>query len=807
MAQHLYFKYTQQIHESMNRMISQLNYSLKALKAGRLYSVISITGLALGLVCMLVIAKYVYQEYTTDYSHRNYDRIYVCASKDSPVSKPRLSKDWRHKTSRSLSEFDHCPEVEAYTSLQMYDRADFTYNNKIYYGTLLTADSNFYKVFDFPMITGDLKTILTRPDHIVLTESMAERVCRQKNPVGEQVAYQGSMYTVAGIFKNPSVNSSFSFDALILPQMGRMPVQFIVLKEGMTIDAINRTSVGQNDDRVTYEYIPFRTLYFNDGLNKDLLPTLRTGNLHTLTILLIVGIVILVISLFNYVNIYNVMLLKRGRELGVKKVYGADGSDLWRTFISENFIITFTVTALAVVLIYCLSGWMETKIGITMMLNLRFDGCLLAGILILLPLCISLPPFFRYRAIHPVMAIRKEYSGRDVSISRRVLLALQYIMTTAMIVVSLYFMKQLNFMLDREIGLKQENIIHVNFFSWLDNDVLRADTEKWREYITSHMSNIQYVENELENNPFLKYWCNGESPLKASFLPWKYMKGTADYTSCFSLMVTPGFDSLYGLEVKEGRFFDYEKDQDRQHKVVLNETAKKFFGITSLEDTFLANNYWGQEKKPWQVIGVVKDFRFKHLSKAIEPLVFLFFDDKEEVPYMMHITKGKEKESLVFLETLYRKVNPNSDFSYRFFADEIKAQYDADKKLVKIFSFFTLIAVFISSIGLFGFSVFDVQQRYKEIGIRRVNGAEIREIILLLTLRFLVLVGVSFLIACPLAFFAIKKYMEYFSECTPLSWWLFGVAALFSGLIAFVTLFWQSYRAATANPVESIKSE
>lgn len=791
-----------------------LKYALRSFGANKLCSAISIVGLGLGLACTIVIAKYVYQEYTTDYFHHNVGRLYCCAVTSSEVDVPRLGSicNWK-------KEITDYPEVEASADVQLYAQAELTLGKQIFNGDLMVIDTNIYNLFTFQMLVGDLKTVLSDPGSMVVTRRFAEKVFGQGSPLGEELQYQGMIYKISGIVEDWPVNSSFSFDVLVPSAsfFDRMSVNFILLKDRCDIREVNQKLAKEEfrgRQKLQYKYMSFEQLYFNSGVDRDIISSAKEGDSRSLLILMLIGGVILAISVFNYINIYQVALLRRNKELGVKRVYGVTNQTLFSIFWSENFLLVVFATFIAGLSVRILSGYIESKIGVPIRLNLMFDVLLFAGILVVLPVLTSMWPFLKYRHIRPALAVKNSSSGRSSSGFRRTLLAVQYVMTTVMIIVSFYFMEQLNFMLNREIGLNHENVAHVVFFrekrvlvDWLNPKDVEAKEEKRKVMKDEHERNVQYVKNELTNCPYIFSFCVGDSPLRTFSHPWKLLGDSRNYQAFSSISLTPGFDRLYGLKVKEGRFFDMEKDKDRENKVVINEAARRYWGIGSIEDVWIANNYWGQEASPWKVIGVVEDFHYEHLAKSVQPLIMFYFDDNEDVPYQIGVTKGKEQEAIAFLHGLFQKVNSEGEFSYRFFDDEIKAQYDKDQKLVRIFSIFTILAVFISSMGLFGFAFFDARQRYKEIGIRKVNGATTGEILLLLTRPFFVLVAIAFLIACPIAWMIIGKYMEYFSEKAPLSGGLFLGTALLTGLIAFLTLFWQSCKASVENPVNSLKSE
>lgn len=791
-----------------------LKYAYRALKANRACSAISIIGLGLSFVCIVVIAEFIFREYRTDRFHRNYDRMYYCVSRSSELSRPRMADiiNW----GKQLTDY---PEVEVATQLFLHSQGEIKCNRQSFYADILTVDTNIHKVFDFSVVRGDLKTALADPSNMVVTRRLSEKLFGQADPLGKEVEFFGLVYKVAGVVEEWPQNSSFTFDALVPTRrgFGRMGADFMVLKSGCRIEEVNARLASEEFwgvQKFRYEFLPFRELYFNTEVGKEVVAPSKTGDLRSLWILGAVGLGILLIGLFNYVNIYHVALLGRGRELGVKKVFGGSNRLLFGGFWRENLVMVTLATGVGLVLLLVFSGLIEKWTGLSLQREGLFDVGVWVGMIAVLPVLVSVWPFLRYRHLHPALAVKETVTVKKNVSSRRFLLGLQYVMTIVMLIVSFYFVRQLNFMLGQDIGLNQQNILHTVFFRQKKVYIDRRDqqaVEEWhnrrKQMEEEHRKNVQYLQNELGKFPYIQSVCVGNSPFQIWTSPWKRPGRGMDYQSCASFQVTPGFEELYGLKLKEGRFFNRDMDRDRHSKVVINEAARRFFDIKPGEDVWLANNYWGGEEQPWQVIGIVEDFHFEHLTKAIQPLVMYFFDDNEDVPYMMHITEGKEKEAVTFLRQLFEKVNPEGTFAWHFFDEEVHALYEKDKKMVHLVTLFTFLAVVISSMGLFGFLLYETRQRYKEIGIRKVNGASSAEVMVLLTRQFFVLILVAFLIAAPIAWMIVEKYTENFAEKAEFSWWLFALAALLTGMIALATMGSQSYKAATVNPVKSLKGE
>ena len=292
-------------------------------------------------------------------------------------------------------------------------------------------------------------------------------------------------------------------------------------------------------------------------------------------------------------------------------------------------------------------------------------------------------------------------------------------------------------------------------------------------------------------------------------MPWKLQGDDRDYASANFLAVTPDYAKTLGLKMLEGRFFENEKDKDRGNKIVINEAAKKYWGIEGISSARILNKYWSRSDDDgggFEIIGVVKDFNSEHLSIKPHPLVMMYFQDIE-ANFMIQFEEGTVQQGIQFVQRLFSEINPGETFEYTFLTDDISAMYQKEKRLSEIYILFTVIAYLISSIGLFAISLYDTRRRVKEIGVRKVNGAKVSEVLALLNMAFIKWIAIAFVIATPLAWFAMHKWLENFAYKTTLSWWIFALAGVLALGIALLTVSWQSWRAATRNPVEALRYE
>ena len=800
---HLFFTYFKQ--------------ALRSIRASRSYFWINLLGLTLGLAATLILVKYVSYEWRTDRFHSHYDQIAIATIKDTPLSQPELFEP------SVFSKLDYAayPYVETKTQVKIY-QAPLVVKQKNFHARIVVSDSNFFEVFDFALVDGPTDNLLKDPTCILLSSELAKKIFGNSNPLGEAIRFEGERYLVKGILDKPKHNSSLHFDAIVSTYPKRFwsksGFECIVLSPEASLNEFNTqvADIVQEHSQFTestLSYLPFSQLYYDKTINRK--GNFSFGERTYEFVLGIIAVLILGISLFNFINLYAVTLLKRGKEFGVRKVMGAGRKELLLNFLFENAISSFLAVLASSLSIAVAQRQISQFVGKEIFLDTALDPLFFIGIWLLLLGVTTLYPVIRFPRIHPILAIKDKIQGRKSLWGRKILLTTQFVLTIGLIIVSLFFAKQLNFMLGKDLGFRSENIVSINFFPnsiphWSYNSDMygeneeeaKAAYEKLRDQRTSQM---QYVSTELESNPYIDDITFRSSPLDHFEIAWKKTGPSYEYHTTHCLASTPNFLTLFDLELVEGRFFDPSIDASREDKVVINEAAKKFFHIDSLESAYMSNRSWGDDQEPFKVIGVVKDFAFQHLSLGVQPLVILYWNDQKHC--LAHLAKGHELEALAFMENLYREVNPNQDFSYDFVDEDIHALYSSDRRVVSIYTVFTLIALLISALGLLGISSYDVQLRIKEIGIRKISGASIRQIMQLLTRDFFRYLLIAVLIACPVAALVVWKYLENFAHRTELSLWVFVVATVFTLGIALITMWSHTYRAARRNPVEALRYE
>ncbi|MBX2872424.1 MAG: ABC transporter permease, partial [Saprospiraceae bacterium] len=636
--------------------------------SGRPHSFLNVLGLTLGLSCSLFLFKYGQFEWNTDRFHEGVDDIYWATIRATPLSQPEFM---------TLSDFfkvDYStfPEVSTSTRIIQYGNDNIEYQEQAIPAQVLVVDSTFLDVFDFPLLSGDKEKVLRNPQDLLLKPSLAKKLFGEVDPMGKEIEFRGKSFLVAGLLGDWPKNSSMDFEVLIphhaKRHWGRMGLECVRLNAGASIETLNEELEFAAREHSQFpessiRFIPFADSYFgNSVMSTDIL---RTGNLRNVYILLLAGTLILGISLFNYVNIFLALLIRQSKVFGIKKVFGAARRELSIEILLQNFLSSFLAVWLASILILYLTPWLQRFTSKPIALSFPEDILLALVLVVGLTILLSFYPIIRIPKLTSITLLQGKFTGIKGTDFRKWVIGIQFGISIILLIAALSFHRQTQFMLKRDLGIERQHIIRtgfdfqeeVNKISFPESD----NEEDWEEYQTQRREAqaradvvVSRVVNEIEANPNLSKLSFGDTPLNTHEMPWKNMDG-GEYQTMNGMSVTPNIKDLFGFTVLQGRFFDPEQDKSRDDKVVINERAMHHFGFEDLTEARIANSYWGAEKSPFRVIGVIKDFYFQHLSHPISPLVMYYHDDREDSGYLMQVAEGKDEEALAFLQELHKE--------------------------------------------------------------------------------------------------------------------------------------------------------
>ena len=524
---------------------------------------------------------------------------------------------------------------------------------------------------------------------------------------------------------------------------------------------------------------------------------------------------LLLSGILNFVNIYLVFMLRRSKEYGVKKVFGVQGRTLFMQLWTENVLMVSIALLLAWFFIEVSAGYvhrlLESDIPYT-----AFDWQLSLGVFIFLPLVTTIYPFIKYNYLPPIVSIRTIGGSRQSVTTRTVFLFVQYSITLLLIILSLYFSSHLHFLQDTPPGFRTQGILYGNLAHISQNWYSESEEQRNKQ-----RQNSQSLQQKLEECPFIEQWFCGE-PSRSGILgagSVSTLINDKDVKQNMMLVWVPvHFFDLYGLQLTEGSLPE-KVEGHGQYLVAMNEAAMKVFGYTHQEEAFIRGEraLWismGKDRKVVEggislmpVQAVVKDYYTGHLTAGKKPVVYMICPNSTGSQYQIACKPGMEKELVAYLKKIRQEIYNTEEFDYHWLEEDIQALYRDDRRVATIFTLFATISIFISALGLFGLSLFDIRQRYREIAIRKVNGAQLRNLYSILYRKYIWVIGGAALLTIPLSYYLIYIYTKDFIIKAPISISIYLIALLIVAGISLGTLLWQVNKAARINPAEIMKTE
>ena len=786
-----------------------LKYSWRFLMRSKSYTIINLLGLACSLACSIILMRYIHRELTVDTHCIDREHVYaICTNTEGNRGLSGL-KQYNYDTISIDNRF-----VEAMTTYIPLEKDYVISGTNRIPARCLVTDSVFFQLFHYPIVQGKLS--LTTPQSALLTEKYARKIFGNENPIGKVLRYSnGKDITVEGIVGEPECKTTINFDIILSSKLSqhweRMNTELYRFLPGTDINAINKTGSvpryindPEYDTRThTFSLISVKDIYWDGSLTDREPAMFLSGNHSHLIILSGVCLLLLLTGILNFINLYLVALLRRGKEYGLKKVFGVCGKTLFANIWIENTLLVLSALLVSWLIIEIMSAPTEYLFD-THFSYTAFDGWLSASILLLLPVITSIYPYIKYNYTSPILSIRSIGVQSHSKHFRMFFLGAQYIITFLLVVLSLYFNRQLGMLLSTEPGFRTKNIMNVN---------LVYESKDFSSYTYESMQQrrqrVMQLDNELNACPFIElYEPSNENILTPTF-GTNYLNNKGEKVFLNIHYATPAFFKLYDIKVIEGEIPDINKE-NRRTVFVVNKAALKALGYTSINGVGVIEE---NQKKAnanaslQPIVAVVEDYFEGHLTSGIKPTIYpvgaRFSGDLYQIAY----TPGKKKEVIDFLRNLEYKLYGSEDFEYTFLEDDIKAMYTQDRQTATIYSIFAGMAIIISSLGLLGISLFDIRQRYREIAIRKVNGASAKDLYRLLFRKYITVLIIAFVIAIPLACYLINTYTQDFAVRAPVSIDIFIISLLLVIIISLGTLAYQIQKAAYINPTQIMKTE
>ncbi|SEL52451.1 ABC transporter permease [Parapedobacter koreensis] len=793
--------------------------ALRSMLRQRAFAAINIVGLAIGIATCLLISLFVFDEWSYDRFHEKADRIVRIVFGGTVPGGEIKEANVMPPTAQAIqAEF---PEVEETTRLVQGGRPFFLVANQSFNEEELAfVDANFFRVFSFHLLHGNPETVLTEPYTVILTEKTARKYFGTTDAVGKELIIKAdnTPLKVTGVVEDLPLNSHIHFD--LFASMASYPNAksnswmesgfntYAVLRHGTdykTVEAklpalFEKYAGPQFPAAFGMTYTEHRKAGNDIGLHLQRLTDIRLhsdftndlsapGDVRYVYIFSAIALFMLLIASINFMNLATASASRRAKEVGVRKVLGSGREALTFQFLMESLLLTLVALLVAIGLAYAALPLFNQLSGKTMTIDLFghwwiVPSLLLGGLAVGL-LAGSYPAFF-LAAFKPVAVLKGKLTPHHKGLELRSgLVVFQFLISIALIVCTTVVYKQLDYIQHKKLGYDKEQVIVLQ--TW----PLGQQESIFRQQLLQdprvlHVTNSPYVPAgpTYDNNFFVHSEDN----------PSQWVK-TLRYD------VDEHYIPTLGIELLAGRNFSADYGTDSLNAVI-NETAAKAFGWT---DDALGKTLVNGDNKHIRVVGVVKDFHFKSLRESITPLVMTMNNNFGNL--IVKARPGDMAGLLQAMEKRYDALNPDLPFAYSFLDERINNTYQAERNTGTILGVFAGLTIFVACLGLFGLATFTAYQRTKEIGIRKVLGATVTNIIRLLVTDFVKLIAIAVLIASPIAWWVMNKWLEDFAYRIDVQWWMFGLAGLAAVAIALLTVGWQAVKAALANPVESLRDE
>lgn len=788
--------------------IKYLKIAWRNLFRNRTNSLINLSGLTIGMTAAFFIFIWVSNEYSYDRHHPEAEQIYrlTSYSKKSETKSESTPYSWGEAIQTQLAEVElvtHIRPVLGFVPTARLERQFFKEEKAAH------VDGNWFKMFHFDFVDGNAANFNNVANTVIIAESKAMKYFGQSNVVGYTLRLDDTDYTVQGVIEDSPTNSSFHYD-LYLPVLARHSNDFWERWDLNPINNAYRTYVKlatttsperstENISRLAHEawnaeyelsLLSLGDIHFEEGLWSS---DIEHGEKRMTQILFLLGVILLVVACVNYVNLTTAGATLRIKEVSVKKIVGAPREQLFVQFVVESALMAVLALLTTLLLVLICLPWFNNFVDNHFVLDLGSPmlWSVTIGTLLVTVLLTSIYPAVLLSGFKPAAALRgKSLSRIGDNTLRKGLVVLQFSVSVMLIVATVVIYSQMAF-----INAQNKRFDRSTVFSFVLPQ--RGDDHQ-------RLSRMESIKQELLNTSSIAEVARGDM-LVNLFNPWSGFdwdgyNPEATYHITF-MVVDADLDQLLNLRMKDGRWFQPNNISDRSN-FVLNETAVRELGIS--EPTI--GQRFVHDADTGVVVGVVEDFHYANLREQIGSVVFS--NNLNNVNSLVVKTAaGKQQEALRVTEQIYSQFAPEEPFDYHFASEEFESLYRKDFKVASLIGFFSMLAIFVSCMGLYGLAIFSAASRHKEIGIRKVHGASVTSIAKMLSKDFVKLVSVAIVFSSPVAYWAMDRWLENFVYHIDIAWWMFAVAGLVAISIAVFTVGWKALWAANLNPVKSLKSE
>jgi putative ABC transport system permease protein len=785
----------------------------------KVFSFINVVGLAIGMAACVVIMLFVLYETSFDNFHKkNIYRLNEVQKFEGMVASQKVALSMFPMGPTLKNDF---PEVRNFTRVWWNAKNQLTYKDKkIYLPQAFFVDSTFLEIFNFKLIKGAAETVLQKPNSVVLTQASAEKLFGPEDPVGKTVTHYGgdtSSYMVTGILENVPQNSQLQFDALYTISTfhehyadmmnnwgGNWLNTYLELAPHTNVAALEKkfpaylkAHMAKSGGWKNYELflLPLRDIHSKaNDVGLDYLNYQKFNNSYT-SIFSIIAIIVLVIACVNFMNLSTARSAERAREVGIRKSVGAQRFQLSLQFIGETVLLSMVALLLAVVLVQLVLPYLNNLsqrnlrlpfFNNPLLLLYVFLGTVIVGVLS------GIYPAVYLSSFQPIKVLKGSVQvGRNKGVLRNVLVVAQFTSAIFLIITTIFALRQLNYMQGRDPGFARDQVVNIPLdeITYKKFDLIKQ--QLLGNTLISGVTGAQDVLGSHLDQSGVQF--QGEGPLR-------------QLTST-RLIVDHDYLSVYKIALLMGRNFSSESSANGKEYIINESLAKELLKETPKKPmSWLLGKNFGFDSIG-TIVGIAKDFNFNSLHYKVETMFIFNQKDWGFSNMSVKIDAHKARSALSFIQSIWKKNSPDHPFEYQFLDDHFKEVYRADTQVSNIVGILAVLAIIISCLGLFGLASYSAEKRVKEVGIRKVLGASVENIVGLLSKHFVKLVLIANIIAWPCAWLALSRWLRDYAYRVNLSWWVFILAGATALLIALVTVSFQSIRAAIANPVKSLRTE
>lgn len=793
-----------------------LKIALRTLARRKGYAFINISGLAIGISCCLMIFMYVHDEYSYDTFHENGDRVYrVYRQQTNSGSGTSTFANSNYALAPLLEE--NYQQIEKATRISRRSRTQIEFEDKRFTEpNFYFAEASFFDLFDVEFLAGDPETALSGPGMVLVTPETARKYFGSANPVGKTLTIRDEYpLVVTGIIRKFPGNAHFNYDMIasmettrqwfgesMFEHWGNLWIHtYVLLSEGSDAASLEEqfpdfvkafAPPGAQQFNLELHLQKLTDIHLHSNFTSELEPG---GNALLVVVFVIVAIIILAIASFNFINLSTARSAWRAKEVGIRKVAGAFRSSLIKQFIGESLLITLIAIGVSLILIEVSLPYFNAFTGKELALGFN-SGAIIWGALFLILLVVGIAsgsyPAFFLSSFQPVTVLKGRGSTGDhkkASLLRKGLVVFQFGISTALIIGTIIIYQQLDFVKNSDLGFDKEQVLVTRIPRAMDHD--KAALVKQRFSANSNVLSASIASDDFPS----------------SLNSWRVRKpGSApsDVELIDVLAVDHDYLKTLDIKLKDGRDFSKDLATDTTRAVIINEAAAAHFGYPSAVGEELLFESSG--RTTMTIIGVVEDFHYSSLHEEIAPVTLHLYPQWSNLLFLK-ISSNDLSGALAYMESEWAGISPEQPFDYYFMDESFDLAYRSEEKLGQLVSFFSFLAIFIASLGLFGLASFTAEQRTREIGIRKVLGASVASILKLLSKDYALLIIVSFSISIPVSLLVMNYWLDNFAYSVGLNPVIFIVAALAILTITIFTVGYQSAKTAFMNPVDSLKTE